>query len=234
MKSGLPLSLLLLAATTPAYADSAGDPRLSTLSINHATMMQLDTSARTSQTLLTPQGERIASVLLSDPAAYQVTVAGAGDSLVLRANGPRSIAVMTVQTDRQEYIFQLVSIPEGEVPVVVSLTRDNVEAEDASALSPDLIPASQRRTWKVQGDKAVQPLTVIDDGERTYVEWAKDQAMPATFAVSRTGNEETVNGQMRFGMYTIDRVFDRLVFRIDSVSATAQPEREGSRGREHR
>lgn len=55
-----------------------------------------------------------------------------------------------------------------------------------------------------------------------YLEWAEDQALPAVFAVNAQGEEEMVDGYMRQGIFTIDRVHNRLVFRIDKKRARAE------------
>lgn len=225
------ISAIIAITATWANVSYASDPRIVTIALSHQRLAHLDTSVQTQQTLLMPPGERIASVLLSNQAAYRIAVSPTGDSLTLRATHSRAIAVMTVKTEQQEHTFQLVPMMEGKPPAVFMLTT-NQEAHKAMPVHAADIAPSSRRAWKVKGDKSVQPHTVLDDGERTYIEWASDQALPATFAVNRTGGEEIVNGHMRFGMYTIDRVFDRLVFRFDNASASAEPEPERSRGRE--
>ena len=64
-------------------------------------------------------------------------------------------------------------------------------------------------------------------GNKTYIEWGRDQAMPATFALGPTGSEQMVDGYMRGGIYTIDRVYETLIFRIDKKHAKAQRRDEG-------
>lgn len=83
------------------------------------------------------------------------------------------------------------------------------------------MPGSQERSWRLTGDRAVRPAQVTDDGTRTFVLFAPEQALAAVFAIGPTGEEEVVNGQMRGAAYVIDRVYERLVFRIDRDRAVA-------------
>ena len=46
--------------------------------------------------------------------------------------------------------------------------------------------------------------------------------MPATFAFGPTGEEQMVEGYMRGGVFTIDRVYEQLIFRIDKDAARAR------------
>lgn len=80
----------------------------------------------------------------------------------------------------------------------------------------------QTYAYRLGGDRAVRPLRVSDDGARTTVAFAPEQALPAVFAIGPTGEEIVVNGHMRAGGYVIDRVHERLVFRIDGARATAR------------
>lgn len=75
--------------------------------------------------------------------------------------------------------------------------------------------------YRVSGEKALRPTQMSDDGEKTYLIWDADQALPAVFAVNDIGGEEIVDGYMRDGVFTIDRVYSKLVFRIDRKVAKA-------------
>ena len=57
---------------------------------------------------------------------------------------------------------------------------------------------------------------------RTYIEWPPEVELPAVFAVNEQGDEVLVDGYMRDGRYTIDRIFRKLVFRLDKAMASAE------------
>lgn len=80
---------------------------------------------------------------------------------------------------------------------------------------------SKETRYRLSGEKSLWPEQMSDDGEKTYLVWHSDQALPAVFAVNASGDEEIVDGYMRGAVFTIDRVYDRLVFRIDRKAAKA-------------
>jgi type IV secretion system protein VirB9 len=75
--------------------------------------------------------------------------------------------------------------------------------------------------YKLSGEASLRPVRISDDGTHMYLEWSEDQALPAVFALNAQGEEEMVDGYMRQGIFTIDRVHNRLVFRIDKKFARA-------------
>lgn len=212
-------ALVLLAAPAGAQELAAIDPRIATLPIDQAGMLQIRTAGDVTQTLLFRPGERIASVILSDPSAYQVLVAGAGDSLALRATGPSSFGVMTVRTNLRSYEFELLAGGVSSAPAVVRLMERPASSRPRSPAPA--VGTAERFTYRVSGSKALRPTAISDDGAKTYIEWAHDQAMPATFALGPTGDEQMVDGYVRDGIYTIDRVYKTLIFRIDKDRAAA-------------
>jgi|GEM_PF-4299995 len=83
--------------------------------------------------------------------------------------------------------------------------------------------AGERTTaYKLSGHRTVLPVSVRDDGARTFIEWHQSQPVPAVFGVDERGREELVNGRVRDNSFTIDRVYPRLVFRIDRAQASAR------------
>jgi type IV secretion system protein VirB9 len=76
--------------------------------------------------------------------------------------------------------------------------------------------------YKLSGAIELRPAQISDDGTHTYIVWAPDQALPAVFAVNAVGTEEMVDGYMRNDIFTIDRIHQKLVFRIDKKLARAQ------------
>ena len=65
-------------------------------------------------------------------------------------------------------------------------------------------------------------VTCGDDGVRVYMRWSPEQELPAVFSLNSRGQEEMVDGYMREGVFTIDRINTRLVFRIDKRVARAE------------
>ena len=76
-------------------------------------------------------------------------------------------------------------------------------------------------TYRLKGAAILRPIRIGDDGVHTYIQWSEDQPIPAVFALDPRGNEQLVDGYMRGDLFTIDRVYPALVFRIDKDKAEA-------------
>ena len=95
-------------------------------------------------------------------------------------------------------------------------------ADAQSAEPPSFEPLPITGEYRLSGEAALRPSRIGDDGERTYIEWGKYQSLPAVFGIGANGDEEVVDGYMREGVFTIDRVYTELVFRIDRKRAKAR------------
>lgn len=66
--------------------------------------------------------------------------------------------------------------------------------------------------WRLSGDRAVAPLQVFDNGRRTWLQFAPQQALPAVFEHSATGDRPLA--YTREGPYMLlDGVWPKLVLR---------------------
>lgn len=226
--------LALLLGAGPALAQAGGeDPRVKTIDYNAGTLFHIPTAPGMAQTVLFAPDERVSTVLVSNPAAYQVSVPPGANGLVLRAAGAGSVAVVSVRTDRRQYELELV--PSGadpaKAPLVVRFSYDLAPgpARVDSSVPPAVLDGV---TYRFKGAKTLRPATIGDDGRKTYITWPKDAPMPAVFAQNADGREEMVEGYVRAGRFTIDRVYDRLVFKIDKLETRAQRIAAGSTSKE--
>lgn len=218
----LALLLALIAGTASAQELPALDPRIVAMPVSGTGLLSLRTASDVTQTLMFRQGEQIASIILSDPTGFNVMVSGAGDSLALRAMRPSAFGVMSVRTNMRSYEFELTAGTPQSVPAVVRL----VNPPPPSFTPPPVTqgqgqPGAGQFSYRLTGNKTLQPSSIRDDGAKTYIEWKGDRAMPATFALGPTGEEQMVDGYVRGGIYTIDRVYETLIFRIDKEQAKA-------------
>ncbi|WP_373475666.1 TrbG/VirB9 family P-type conjugative transfer protein [Sphingorhabdus sp.] len=85
-----------------------------------------------------------------------------------------------------------------------------------------VVNAQPVAAYRLSGEKSLRPVRIGDDGTHMYLEWDEEQALPAVFALNALGEEEMVDGYMRSGVFTIDRVHRDLVFRIGKKSAKAK------------
>jgi type IV secretion system protein VirB9 len=106
--------------------------------------------------------------------------------------------------------------------VAVKFNYDRPSSSAFQSFSQPRPTFSEPGEYKVSGNRELRPTLIRDDGLRTYIEWGPSQAIPAVFAADRRGREQMVNGAMRSGTFTIDRVYEHLVFRIDRAKAVAR------------
>ena len=99
---------------------------------------------------------------------------------------------------------------------------NQASANDEPSVGSGLTSTAAMTDYKLSGEKSLRPSRIGDDGVHTYIEWSEDQALPAVFAVNALGEEEMVDGYMRQDVFTIDRVHQRLVFRIGKKLAKAE------------
>jgi hypothetical protein len=74
--------------------------------------------------------------------------------------------------------------------------------------------------WRLSGDRQVAPLQVFDDGERTWLQFAPGQALPAIFARDGVA-EQPVPYTRRDPYIVIDGKWPTLVMRGGSLQALA-------------
>lgn len=212
--------LLLLAPPAAAQVVPDGDSRYRTIDYTAGGIFQLPTSPEMTQTILFAPGERIQSIILSDPSAYLVNVSGSGDSLSLKPNGRSAAAMMSVRTEFRSYEVELLAANAEAAPQVIRFSYA-AAASEPQPPSPPPEPLADV-SYRFSGSKELRPASIKDDGNKTFIAWRHDQAIPAIFALGPGGKEEMVDGYVRAGVFTIDRVYDELVFRIDRQFTTAR------------
>lgn len=232
MKRLWPLAFLL---GTPANSQTSqvldtSDARIAAVQITPGEPVALNSPPDIVLDVLFPPAETLLAVTVGDIAAFQVTVPAAANGLFIKALRPAASTHMTVRTDAGIYDFSLSSAPVAHAPYVVRLHQASASVQLTDPASA-LLKASSREpgTYRVKGARQLRPHAIRDDGTRTYIQWTPEQAMPAVFALDGLGREEMVNGYVRGGWFTIDRVHRELVFRIDQAFATARRRSAGKR-----
>jgi type IV secretion system protein VirB9 len=209
----LPAAVLAQLAPTPGF----DDPRLQTVAYDPARPVRLVAYANSTLTVMLLPGERIQHFVVSDPAAFEVKVAGPGDGLNIAPLQADGTATLLVDTSLRRYEFDLATGDGLAAAYLVRFVDPRAPVQQA--------PTAQRAIigeYRLSGERALQPSRIGDDGERTYLEWGEYQSLPAVFGIGTNGEEEVVDGYMREGVFTIDRVYGELVFRIDRKRAKAR------------
>lgn len=193
-----------------------GDGRIVTVNFGEGETIALRTAIGNGLTIIFAPGERIVDFAAADPAAFALTVSGSADSLLLQTLRQPAASGLSVRTQLRNYVFALEVGPPQTASYAVRFDFGPRQQPPIAKSVPGI------GQYRLSGTKALRPIRIDDDGERTYLEWAPDQLLPAVFALNDLGSEEMVDGYMRDGIFTIDRVNRVLVFRIDRKSAKAE------------
>lgn len=219
--------LALMLAATPAMAQQAptADLRLQVLAYDPGQVVRLKAVPNYQMTILFNARETVENVAIGDSEAWQTTLNNRGDALFLKPLRSNGVTNMTVITDARVYNFELSAAygAAGDTPFTVRFTypedaaRATAVAETQAAVEPG--------QYRVSGARALRPSVISDDGRSTFIEWRKDQAFPAVFALDRDGKEILLDGQVRDGRYVVDAVHEALLFRLENQTARAQRQR---------
>jgi len=217
------LALALLLALAPAGlaaqvhpAPGSGDPRIQTVLYDSEQVVQLQGTPGFQTDVEFASDEAIENVAVGDSAAWQVTPNRRGDHLFVKNLIAGVTTNMTVVTSARTYFFELAPLSGGELAYTVRFRYPTAQA------AADETPATRvEGRYRLSGAQALRPSRIADDGVHTYIEWPHDASLPAVYALNGQGQETLVNGGMRDGLFVIDGISPRLVFRIDQNVAHA-------------
>lgn len=216
---------LYLAAAASAQTSAPvmrDDPRVFSVSPLPGQPLSLNVTPGSSLALLMAPGERVSSVTVGDPSLFSMAVSQEADCIFINANRPSARTTVSLRTELRSYDINLTSEAGRTRYYLVRLSAAG-DAPSALPVEPSQAarPPVVRGQYKLSGNRELLPSDIYDDGQRTYIQWPADLALPAVFALDRLGREEMVNAYMRESWFTIDRVHERLVFRLDKTKAEA-------------
>lgn len=199
-----------------------GDPRIQTVEYRRDQVVEIAAAPGYQITIELAPDEQIQTVAVGDSAAWQVSANKSGNLLFVKAAQGGADTNMTVITNARFYAFDLTSSQsEGSAAYQVRFQYPAAEGPvDADAAPP---PATVG-VYRLSGAKALRPVGMSDDGQRTYIDWAPEVPLPAVFIIDAEGRETLANGNMRDGRFVIDSVHARLLFRLDRETARATRE----------
>lgn len=219
--------LLLLATTLLAAPLAAqirpqpgiGDPRLQSVDFRANQIVLIEATPGYQVTIELAPDERIQTVALGDTANWQVTANRIGNQLFVKPLQTGANTNLTVVTDVRRYAFELgiSNASTGNLAYTVSFRYP-----PTSEAEQPLHKQAAIGRYRLSGARALRPRAISDDGVHTYIDFPPAADLPATYVLDDTGRETLANGGMRDGFYVLDRVADRLVFRIDKRTAKAR------------
>ncbi|MEP3050465.1 MAG: TrbG/VirB9 family P-type conjugative transfer protein [Erythrobacter sp.] len=222
------LPLLIIAAFAgPVQAEivpmpGIESPRIQTVAWEPGERVLLTALPQTSLTVILEPGEKIQRATLGGNRAWDVAISAEEDSFQITPLSSAAPAFLTIETDLRSYEFGL---EVGTGLLAAYVVRFDFAAAAPSRETPiEQVTAIENLNWsyRLRGDRSVRPASIRDNGDKTVIEYAAGQPLPAVFAIGPSGDEEVVDGYMRGDRFVIDRVHERLVFRIDKEKATAR------------
>ncbi len=218
-----PLRLLTLAAglalAVPAAAQTPLDPRIHELTYDPATVYRIAGAFRTATQIVFSPEETIRHAAIGDSVAWEV--AAEGSVLFLKPRERHQATNLLVVTERggsaRHYAFELLARDTGDRTAIAYQVRFRYPADEqaqaARALAVQAEAAEQRliglelergvvegvrnQAWSAQGDAALQPSEVSDNGRFTVLRFPGVQALPALFEVAEDGSERLIPYDVR-------------------------------------
>lgn len=176
-------------------------------------------------------GEQILNVDGGDKNGWQATYhENLPNMLFIKPTMPDSDSNMTVVTTRHTYYFSLKShanlrvqsdktyaikfvYPEDDRRLLNARLKRHKQA-DKAILSHNKNPRRYNWDYSFNGDKAIMPAHIFDDGVFTYLELRPSQDVPAIFAIdNKKGEEALVNVSRQGGYLVIHRLAPQLTLR---------------------
>jgi type IV secretion system protein VirB9 len=196
-----------------------GDPRIQSVEYDANQVIQIQAAPGYQVTIELGSDEQIENVAVGDSGAWQVTANRVGSRLFVKPIQAGVSTNMTVVTNVRTYAFELVPLG-GPSPDMAFTIRFRYPAPATALASAEAELIIEGR-YRLSGERTLRPSRISDDGRHTYIEFPRDHALPAIYAVDDRGEESLVNGMMRDDLFVIDSVVPRLVFRIDQHVARA-------------
>lgn len=212
---------MVFAAAALAQPGSAQDrdPRIRIVHPNMGETIPLAPYPDIPLTILLRPGEQVLRLVIGDSAAFEAKVSPSRDAITVRPLRTDAKTTLNLRSDDAVYFFELSN--RGGVSASYLVRVEESQAPQTVPVRP-IVPADLPFQYRMGGDRNIRPALVSDDGQRTYIQWGKDQPLSAVFGIGATGDEEVVNGYMRGNLYVIDRVYPELIFRIDKDKAEAE------------
>jgi type IV secretion system protein VirB9 len=225
VRKSLVLLALLAAPLAPLAAQvqpqaGAGDPRIQTVPYDPDQVVLLQGAPGYQITVAFGPDEQIESVAVGDSASWQVTPNRRGDFLFVKPVRSGTGTNMTVVTSVRTYLFELAPLY-GASPQMAYTVRFSYPGGQPDSVADEAPTADVQGSYRLSGARQLRPSRIADDGRHTYIEWPRDRALPAVYALDSEGRETLVNGAMRDDLFVVDSVASQLVFRIDRHVAKA-------------
>lgn len=225
--------LLLPALAAAAQLPESGpeDPRVRTVVYDPDQVVVIKGHFGYQQMVQLGEGEEIEALSLGDSISWQVVPNKARNLLFVKPTERKAHTNLAVTTNRRSYAFELIASDLlADIPVLSYVVRFRYpQDEDAKAQAqlaaaardkqqevvPDrkVDPSAWSLDYTVQGDAALSPLHVFDDGTFTYFQFREHQDVPAVFLVGDDHSESLLNYHVSGKYVVVERTGKQFTLR---------------------
>ena len=217
---------------------AATDSRIRSVAYDPEQIVRIVGKSGIQSTIEFATDEKIENVAVGDSSKWQITPNRRASLLFVKPLAAHSRTNMTVVTDKRTYMFDLVA-GEASASAVYALkfSYPNEKKIEAPKQAQQVASSNARPTagaiaeklrfdWKSNGNKALLPARVFDDGTSVYLAWDKETPLPAILTQNEDRQEGPVNYQLRGEYIVITPVPANLVLRYGKRSAALWPTRQ--------
>jgi type IV secretion system protein VirB9 len=214
-------ALALVMIANPVWAEilpqaSPRDPRVQTVDYDADEVVRLGLQPGYALAVEFAADERIENVAIGESNGWQVTPNKRADHLFIKPVEGAVETNLIVLTDARRYSFILA--PGSVIGISPYIVRFRYAGID---MAPPTVVSESHSVWRVRGAKELVPSEMSDDGVATTIRWPADVAIPAIYAINEHGAEALVNGAMREGVFVVDAIAPRFIFRAGRRKAVA-------------
>lgn len=213
--------LLLAAAALPALAETAPkrgslDARVTYATYQEGQVYRITTRLRTVTLVELGDGERIQSIAIGDLESFKIDKLERQNLFIIKPVIPGATTNLTVETQSHIYFLQVSESSKGSPHYSVKFTVPGSGA-GRSAKPASTIPAAALMIYKVlkkgKSQPAFAPVSISDDGRKTYFHIPPGAPMPAIFRADAKGQEYSVNSSVDGTVITVSTRSERWVLR---------------------
>ena len=225
------LTLPLLAAAAELPQSGPDDPRIRTLVYDPNQVVVIKGHYGFEQMIEFAPDEKIKSLSIGDSLAWQVVPNKQGNLLFVKPVEPKAHTNLAVVSDRRTYAFELIAVngpaqvdtmnyvvrfqypQDAEARVQARLAAIRHEQQQEVVPERKVDPSAWNLDYTYQGDRALAPLHVFDDGAFTYFEFRPHQDLPAIFLVGKDRKESLLNYHISGRYVVVERTWKQFTLR---------------------
>lgn len=225
------LALPLLAAAAELPQSGPEDPRIRTLVYDPNQVVVIKGHYGFEQMIQFAPDEKIKSLSIGDSLAWQVVPNKQGNLLFLKPVEPKAHTNLAVVSNKRTYAFELIAVngpaqvdhmnyvvrfeypQDAEARVQARLAAIRHEQQQEVVPERKVDPSAWNLDYTYQGDRALAPLHVFDDGTFTYFEFRPHQDLPAIFLVGKDRKESLLNYHVSGRYVVVERTGRQFTLR---------------------